>query len=116
MHCFVNAAAGSAGSAALHVAGMALQAVTGARATPIQARKNINQWGMRQGKYVAVKADLKGEDMYNFLGKLVDVVMPRIKEWAGVSGSSGDDSGNIAFGMTPEEVAYFPEIEVNYDS
>jgi len=41
--------------------------------------------------------------------------MPKIKDWRGVKGSSGDTSGNIAFGLTSEEVAMFPEVEVNYD-
>jgi len=59
--------------------------------------------------------DLKGEDMYHFLGKCVDVVLPKIKDWRGVKGSSGDSSGNISFGLTNEAVALFPEVEVNYD-
>jgi large subunit ribosomal protein L5 len=41
--------------------------------------------------------------------------MPKIKEWKGVKGSSGDSSGNLTFGFTPEETALFPEVEVNYD-
>jgi large subunit ribosomal protein L5 len=53
--------------------------------------------------------------MYHFLSKCVDVVMPKIKDWRGVKGSSGDSSGNLAFGFTPEEVAMFPEVEINYD-
>ena len=61
------------------------------------------------------KAELKGEEMYHFLGKLVDVVLPRIKDWPGIKGSSGDSSGNISFGLVSENVAMFPEIEVNYD-
>ena len=40
--------------------------------------------------------------------------MPRIKDWKGVSGTSGDSIGNISFGMTPEQVALYPEIEFNY--
>lgn len=53
--------------------------------------------------------------MYHFVGKLIDVVMPKIKDWKGVKGTSGDSSGNITFGLEPENVALFPEIEVNYD-
>lgn len=103
-------------SAALHVASMAIQAITGQRCSARPARHNVQPWGLRAGKFCAVSVDLKGEDMYHFLSKCVDVVMPRIKDWKGVKGSSGDSSGNISFGFSPEVVAYFPEIEVNYDS
>ena len=54
--------------------------------------------------------------MYHFVSKVVDVVMPRIKDFRGMKGSSGDSSGNLAFGLKEEEVALFPEVEVNYDS
>jgi large subunit ribosomal protein L5 len=64
---------------------------------------------------VAAKAELRGEDMEHFFGKLVDVVLPRLKDWPGVKGTSGDSSGNITFGLSQEQVALFPEIEVNYD-
>ncbi len=60
--------------------------------------------------------ELRGQEMYDFLGKVVDIVMPRVKEWPGVSGGSGDGNGCIGFGFTPEAVAVFPEIEVNYDA
>lgn len=60
--------------------------------------------------------ELRGEDMYHFLAKVVEVVMPRIKEYKGVSGKSGDSSGNIAWGFGPETVGTFPEVEVNYDA
>lgn len=65
---------------------------------------------------MAVKAELRGENMYCFLSKVVDVVMPRIKEYKGVSGGSGDGSGNLAFGLQSSAVGAFPEVEVNYDS
>jgi len=76
----------------------------------------VQPWGLRSGKFCAVSTELRGEDMYHFLSKCVDVVMPRIKDWKGIKGSSGDSSGNISFGFTPEVVALFPEMEINYDS
>lgn len=114
VHSFVREAT-TGGSAPLHVAGMALQAITGVRATPHEARTQVVNWNLRKGKNVAVTCELKGEYMYHFLGKLVDVVMPRIKDYQGISSSSGDGVGNYNLGFTPDEVAYFPEIEVNYD-
>lgn len=54
--------------------------------------------------------------MYHFLDKVVNVVMPRIKDWRGVRATTGDNSGNLTFGFEPEVVSTFPEIENNYDA
>ena len=103
-------------SAHLHVAGMVLQAITNVRATAHETRKSVSGFGLKARQNLSVTCDLKGEDMYHFLSKVIDVVMPKIKDFRGVKGSSGDNSGNIAFGLSNEAVALFPEIEVNYDS
>lgn len=114
VHSFVQEAVDK--SEPLHVAGMALQAITGVRAQSHVAKANVAQWGIRAGKYISVTCEIKGEDAYHFLSKTVDLVLPRIKDWKGVKGTSGDSSGNIAFGLTPQELSLYPEIEVNYDS
>ncbi|KAL9601712.1 MAG: hypothetical protein Q9219_002323 [cf. Caloplaca sp. 3 TL-2023] len=104
-------------SSYLHVAGMALQAITNVRATICRSKHDISNFGIRKDRTaMAVKAELRGEDMYCFLSKVVDVVMPRIKEYKGVSGGSGDEGGNLAFGLHASAVGMFPEIEVNYDA
>lgn len=102
-------------SAYLHVAGMIVQAITNVRATVHQQKKSVQAWQAKEGKYVSVTAHLKNEDAYNFVSKTVELVLPRIKEWKGVKGSSGDSAGGITFGFGPDEVALYPEIEVNYD-
>ena len=105
------------GTAQVHVAGMAVQAITNVRVTPHRARASESKWEMTAGKtMVSVTADLKGENMYHFLGKLITVVMPRIKDFRGLRATTGDSSGNLSLGLTPEVVGMFPEIEVNYDS
>lgn len=109
----VKGAVGDSGY--LHAAGMALQAITGVRVTTCKSKTDVVPWGLRKGKYIAVKCELRGEDMWHFLGRCVDVVLPRIKDWPGVKGSAGDSSGNITFGLKPDAVKLFPEIEVNYD-
>jgi large subunit ribosomal protein L5 len=115
IHSYVKSAA-TEGSQWLHVAGMAIQAISNVRVETFKSRSSVAPWSIAPGRdTVAVKAELYGENVYHFLGKLVDVVMPKIKEWKGVKGSSGDESGNITFGLDPEVVAFFPEIEVNYD-
>ena len=114
VHCMVKAVV-TDGSAPLHVAGMAMQAITNVRATAHAAKKSVASFGVRAGQHLSVTCELHGENMYHFLSKLVDVVLPRIKDWPGVKGTTGDSSGNLAFGLTGEDVALFPEISVNYD-
>lgn len=114
VHSMVNTAADTASH--LHVAGMAIQAITGVKPEAHKARHSVNQWNLRAGTYISLTADIKGDDMYDFVAKCIDVVMPKIKDWPGIRGSSGDSTGNITFGLTPEQFALFPEIEVNYDS
>ncbi|CAL5871801.1 uncharacterized protein PFLUO_LOCUS6054 [Penicillium psychrofluorescens] len=115
IHSYVKQAA-QENSGWLHVAGMAVQAISNKRVETFKSRASVSTWSIAPGRdTVAVKAELRGEDMYHFFGKLVDVVLPRLKDWPGVKGTSGDSSGNITFGLEPEQVALFPEIEVNYD-
>ncbi len=102
-------------SAHLHAAGMVLQAITNVRATACKSKGSDASFGLRAHRYVAVKCDLKGEDMYLFLSRCVDLVLPRVKDWQGIKGSAGDSSGNISFGLPPDAVKLFPEIEINYD-
>ncbi len=114
VHTFVRDAV--SGSEPLHVAGMVLQAITNVRCDVFRARKTIATFGLRKGKAMAVGCELRGEDMWCFLSKLVEVVMPRIKEYEGVSGTSGDGNGNLGWGYTSDVVGMFPEVEINYDS
>lgn len=98
------------------VAGMVVQAITNVRASVFRAKRNIADFHLVKGKPCAVGVELKGEDMWDFLGKCVEVVMPRVKEWSGVSGGSGDGNGDLGFGFGPDVVGMFPEVEVNYDA
>jgi large subunit ribosomal protein L5 len=100
----------------LAVAGMVVQSITGVRTQVGFAKRSIAPFDLRAKRAISVKADLKGQLAWRFMANLVDVVMPRIKEYQGVKGSSGDSSGNISFGFTPEEVALFPEIGGLYSS
>lgn len=115
IHSYVkDAAAGN--SAYMHTAGMVVQAISNVRVQTFKSRASIPTWGLAPGRdTIACKAELGGENMQHFLGKLIDVVMPKIKDWPGIRGTSGDSSGNITFGLNPENVALFPEIEVNFD-
>lgn len=102
-------------SAHLHVAGLLLQSVTGVRPVVHKARNSVAQFGIREKQAVALTCTLKGNDAWTFIDKCMNLVFPRIKDWQGVQGSSGDSSGNIAWGFDRDAVILFPEVEVNYD-
>lgn len=115
VHTMASKASAQNDSAWLHVAGMVVQAITNVRVTTHTARKGVTQWDLKKGRHVSCTATLEREDMYHFLSKLVDLVLPRIKDWKGISRTTGDSTGNLSFGLSEEAVALFPEIEVNYD-
>ena len=109
----------------LPVAGFVLQNVTGQRATVHLAKRgtvparegNLRQrYEQKKGRPIAVSANLTGEMMWHFMGTLTGVVLPRIKEWKGMKGSSGDRSGNFMLSLTSDVVGTWPEIAINYDS
>jgi large subunit ribosomal protein L5 len=65
---------------------------------------------------IGCKVSIKGHSMYNFIDKLAEIVLPRMKEWYGVPVTSGDSNGNIAMGLPASALPLFPDIEGNYDS
>ncbi|MCJ1476934.1 hypothetical protein MMC13_005603 [Lambiella insularis] len=107
-------------SAYLHVAGMVLQAMTGQKARVHIARKSQAagrvHFNQREGRPIALSVGVEGEAMWGLFGTLVEVVGPRIKEWKGLRGRSGDGAGNLGLGLGAEVVGIWPEVEVNYDA
>ncbi|KAK5993364.1 YmL5 [Cladobotryum mycophilum] len=99
----------------LHVARAVVQAISGTFPEVTTVKHNVIHWGVRQGSKAGAKTTLRGEAAYDFVDKLVTLVLPKIKDWPGIKASSGDNAGNIAFGMEPAWMSYFPEIEFNYD-
>lgn len=85
--------------------------ITNVKPKRIYNRSNILPWKCRVGKPCGCKVQLVGEDMHQFLSTLTELVLPRIRTFEGISSKSGDKNGNISFGLGPEEVKYFPEIE-----
>lgn len=98
----------------LQVARSVVQAITGAFPETTIMKKHVVQWKVRKGDKTGAKATLTGAAAYEFVDKLVTLVLPKIKDWPGIKASSGDGSGNIAFGFEPEWMSYFPEIEYNF--
>lgn len=93
-----------------------LQQITGVKPTAIFAKTNVPNWKLRPGMKMGAKVTLHGRDASQFVSTLTEIVLPRMREFYGISNRSGDRYGNIAFGITGEDVKLFPEIENNQDA
>ncbi len=89
-----------------------ITAIAGQRATTVIAKKSVAGFKVREGMPVGVKVTLRGENMYNFLDRLISVALPRVKDFRGVARNGFDGRGNYNFGL--QEQLIFPEVD--YDS
>lgn len=85
--------------------------ITGQRPVVTKARKSIANFKVRQGMPVGAKVTLRGGSMYEFIDKLFNIALPRVRDFKGVSKNSFDGRGNYSMGI--KEQLIFPEI--NYD-
>ena len=88
-----------------------MEAITGQKAVTTKAKKSVANFKVRQGMNVGAKVTLRGDRMYYFADKLMNIVLPRVRDFRGVSDTSFDGRGNYAMGL--KEQLIFPEI--NYD-
>ena len=88
-----------------------LSAITGQKPLVTRAAKSIATYKLRAGMQIGAKVTLRGDRMYAFFDKLVNIVLPRIRDFRGMSRGSVDGRGNYALGL--KEQLVFPEI--NYD-
>lgn len=86
-----------------------LEIIAGQKPVVTQAKKSIANFKLREGMKVGTKVTLRGEKMYDFLDKLMNVALPRVRDFRGVSGTAFDGRGNYALGI--KEQLIFPEIE-----
>jgi len=86
-----------------------LTAVTGQRPVVTKAKKSIAAFKLRQGMKIGCKVTLRGNRMYEFLDRLINVALPRVRDFHGVSPNSFDGRGNYTLGL--REQLLFPEIE-----
>ncbi|EJY56867.1 50S ribosomal protein L5 [Alicyclobacillus hesperidum URH17-3-68] len=86
-----------------------LQAIAGQRPVVTRAKKSIAGFRLRQGMPIGVKVTLRGERMYHFLDKLMNVALPRVRDFRGVSPKAFDGRGNYTLGL--REQLIFPEID-----
>lgn len=85
-----------------------LELITGAKPIITKAKKSIAGFKLREGQPIGCKVTLRGEAMYTFLEKLIRVVLPRVRDFRGVSPRSFDGRGNYTLGLTEQLI--FPEI------
>jgi|SRR5690606_23549869 large subunit ribosomal protein L5 len=88
-----------------------LAAITGQKPVTTRARKAIANFKLREGQAIGCKVTLRREQMYEFLDRLINIALPRVRDFRGVNGKSFDGRGNYALGL--KEQLIFPEI--NYD-
>jgi len=86
--------------------------IAGQKATTVIAKKSVAGFKVREGMPVGIRVTLRGENMYNFLDRLVSIALPRVKDFRGVPRNGFDGRGNYNFGL--QEQLIFPE--VSYDS
>jgi large subunit ribosomal protein L5 len=86
-----------------------LTKIAGQRAVVTRAKKSIATFKLRAGMPIGCRVTLRGERMYEFLDRLVNVALPRVRDFRGVSGRSFDGRGNFNLGV--KEQIIFPEIE-----
>jgi large subunit ribosomal protein L5 len=86
-----------------------LAAIAGQRPVITRAKHSIASFKLRQGMPIGCKVTLRGQRMYEFLDRLINVALPRVRDFRGISGRSFDGRGNFALGL--KEQIVFPEID-----
>ena len=86
-----------------------LELIAGQKPVVTKARKSIAGFKIREGQTIGAKVTLRGENMYNFMEKLIKVALPRVRDFHGVSKTAFDGHGNYTLGI--KEQLIFPEIE-----
>ena len=83
--------------------------ITGQKAVPTYAKKSVANFKLRQGMKIGVKVTLRGERMYEFMDRLFNFALPRVRDFKGINPDAFDGRGNYALGL--KEQLIFPEIE-----
>ena len=86
-----------------------MEKITGQKAVVCKAKKSVANFKIREGMPIGCKTTLRGEKMYDFMDRLVNLALPRVRDFRGVSADSFDGRGNYALGV--KEQLIFPEIE-----
>lgn len=93
---------------AMEVATNTLTKITGQKPIETTAKKSIAGFKLREGNKIGLKVTLRGEKMYEFTDRLINIVLPRLRDFHGVSAKAFDRQGNYSIGFTDQSV--FPEL------
>lgn len=94
---------------ALESATADLAAITGQKPVQTKAKKAIANFKLREGRLIGAKVTLRGENMWAFIDRLLNIALPRVRDFRGVSANAFDGRGNYTLGLKDQLV--FPEIE-----
>ena len=94
---------------ALEAAVADMTAISGQKPVVTKARKSIANFKLREGRAIGAKVTLRGDRMWDFLDRLMNIVLPRVRDFRGISSDSFDGRGNYTLGL--REQLIFPEIE-----
>ena len=86
-----------------------LKAITGQQPIVTKAKKAVANFKVREGQGIGCKVTLRGDNMYNFLDKLISITLPRVRDFRGISPKSFDGRGNYTLGLTEQLI--FSEID-----
>ena len=86
-----------------------ISAITGQKAVATVAKKSVANFKLREGMKVGVKVTLRGDRMWDFLDRLFNIALPRVRDFRGINGDAFDGRGNFSMGL--KEQIIFPEIE-----
>ena len=86
-----------------------LAKITGQKAIPCKAKKSVANFKLREGMVIGVKVTLRGNRMYEFVDRLFNIALPRVRDFRGINANGFDGRGNYNFGL--KEQLIFPEIE-----
>jgi large subunit ribosomal protein L5 len=92
----------------IEVATNTLRKITGQVPQETFAKKSIAGFKLREGNKIGIRVTLRGDRMYEFMDRLINIVLPRLRDFHGVKATAFDKSGNFSLGMTDQSV--FPEL------
>jgi large subunit ribosomal protein L5 len=90
------------------VAANTLRKITGQQPLETTARKSIAGFGLREGNKIGLKVTLRGQRMYEFMDRFISLILPRLRDFHGVSRKAFDTSGNYSIGLSDQSI--FPEL------
>jgi large subunit ribosomal protein L5 len=95
----------------LEVALEEMTKIAGQKAVATKAKKAVSNFKLRDGMNIGARVTLRGDQMYDFIDRLVSVSLPRVRDFQGINGKSFDGRGNYSFGTTEQII--FPEINID---